>query len=102
MKYLILFFLFPFVYLNAQSKVADKTDVIFDKLILFEDYISEGAAIGDMDNDGHPDIIAGSLWWQGPDFKNSYSFAPVKSFPQQKDTLQISFPFPAILTMTNG
>ncbi len=28
----------------------------------------ESAAIYDVDNDGHPDIVSGATWYQGPDF----------------------------------
>ncbi len=31
--------------------------------------------------DGKPDIVSGSLWWQGPEFKKSFAYAPVKFFP---------------------
>ncbi|WP_181422826.1 VCBS repeat-containing protein [Arenibacter sp. ARW7G5Y1] len=44
-------------------------------------YISEGASIGDIDKDGHKDIVAGNLWWKGPDFKVTYAYGPVKYFP---------------------
>lgn len=81
MKLVIFIFLFTLTQLNAQLKVAENTDVSFNKLILFNKYISEGASIGDMDADGNEDVIAGSLWWKGPDFNESYSYAPVKTFP---------------------
>ena len=55
--------------------------ISFHKIVLSEKYITEGASIGDMDADGHPDIIAGSIWWKGPDFIESHAYAPVKEFP---------------------
>lgn len=27
------------------------------------------------------DIVAGPIWWQGPDFKKSFAYAPVKYYP---------------------
>lgn len=82
---LILILLFGFSsYINfAQGGVKElpRTNVSFQKLVLFNDYLSEGATIGDLDADGHQDIVAGSLWWKGPDFKQSFSLAPVKIFP---------------------
>ncbi|MEO1856066.1 MAG: FG-GAP repeat protein [Rubritalea sp.] len=43
-----------------------------------EKYVSEGASVGDVDNDGKLDVIVGNLWWHGPDFNKLYSYAPVK------------------------
>jgi len=56
-------------------------EVHFQKIVLSSQYISEGASIGDINTDGHLDLIAGPLWWQGPDFKASHAYAPVQAFP---------------------
>ena len=58
-----------------------KTTVFFKKIQLTDQYLTEGASINDINADGKPDIIAGPLWWQGPDFKKSHAYAPVKVFP---------------------
>ncbi|WP_332914424.1 hypothetical protein [Algoriphagus boritolerans] len=55
--------------------------VTFDKVHLLDRYVSEGASMGDINMDGHMDIVAGPLWWKGPDFKKAYAYAPVKYFP---------------------
>lgn len=65
---------------SAQAKPLPKTKVTFEKTQLLDRYISEGVSVGDIDNDGKPDIISGNLWWKGPQFKKSFSFAPVKFF----------------------
>lgn len=44
-------------------------DVTFDTLPLSSDFISEGAAVADVDDDGTLDLIAGPLWYRGPDFE---------------------------------
>ena len=31
-------------------------------------YFSEGAAVGDFDQDGDLDVTSGPFWWEGPDF----------------------------------
>lgn len=81
LNYFLITFLSIMFHLHSQNKIIPETNVSFSKIILFNDYISEGVSIGDMDNDGNPDIIAGSMWWKGPDFLNSFSFEPVKTFP---------------------
>lgn len=64
-----------------QAKEPPPTNVRFQKIQLLDKYISEGASIGDINADGKMDIIAGPLWWAGPDFKKSYAYAPVKVYP---------------------
>lgn len=60
---------------------APPISVYFEKIQLTDKYLTEGASIGDINADGKPDLIAGPLWWQGPELKKSYSYAPVKAFP---------------------
>lgn len=66
---------------NAQEQKLTESKVSFNKIQLLEKYVSEGASIGDIDNDGHTDIVSGVLWWKGPDFEERYAYAPVKYFP---------------------
>ena len=65
----------------AFAKEIPATGVSFQKIQILDKFISEGASIGDINADGQPDIVSGSLWWQGPAFENSHAFAPVKFFP---------------------
>ncbi len=44
-------------------------DVSFTKQVLSTEYISEGAAVADVNKDGKPDVIAGSFWYEAPDWK---------------------------------
>jgi hypothetical protein len=59
MKKLLLFGLL----LNA-SLMAD-----YEKVNVSSKFYSEGAAYGDLNGDGVIDIVAGSFWWEGPDYK---------------------------------
>ena len=76
--------------------------VKFRKIILSTEYHSEGASIADINTDGHPDVITGPLWWEGPDFKASHSYAPVKVFPIKGPGLSgysnNFFTFPSLIT----
>jgi len=43
--------------------------VQFKKIILTRDFISEGVATGDVNRDGLTDVMAGSFWFEAPDWK---------------------------------
>ena len=75
------FLLLPSSMVWGQVRKTSSTAVSFNKIELLYKYVSEGASIGDIDKDGHKDIIAGNLWWKGPEFKEAYTYGPVKYFP---------------------
>jgi len=59
--------------------------VIFKKIILTRDFISEGVATGDVNHDGMMDIMAGSFWFEAPEWKKheivrGISFSPDTAF----------------------
>ena len=43
-------------------------------------YYSEGAAVGDFDRDGQPDIVSGPYWWKGPLFTQRQKIYKARSF----------------------
>jgi hypothetical protein len=53
----------------------------FQKRVLADKYFCDGIAAGDMNRDGHPDIVAGPFWYEGPDFTTKHQFYPAKEFP---------------------
>lgn len=51
------------------------------KLLLSSGVYTEGASFGDVNGDGKTDLLAGPLWWEGPDFKNSHRYRPGEAVP---------------------
>lgn len=51
----------------------------FTKHVLTGDFISEGVAVGDVNNDGKTDIIAGACWFEAPGW-TPHEIAPLKKY----------------------
>lgn len=68
------------VYDVSTSNAKDYTIVKFDKLQLSNQFHAEGAGVGDFNHDGKPDVVIGSQWYAGPDFKKAHAFRSVKTF----------------------
>jgi hypothetical protein len=56
----------------------------YRKLTLNDQFFSEGATFGDLNNDGKPDAISGPYWWEGPDFKVRHDLYPALAFDPQR------------------
>ncbi|GGG92107.1 hypothetical protein GCM10007415_28540 [Parapedobacter pyrenivorans] len=56
---------------NGRSKA-----IAFKKHTLTTEFISEGVAAADVNNDGNVDIISGAHWFEGPDWKNVHDIYP--------------------------
>jgi len=59
---------------------------VFEKTKLESRFLSEGASLGDFNHDGKKDIVAGWLWFEGPNFTRRHEFAapPAKPYDGEK------------------
>jgi hypothetical protein len=48
----------------------------FKKIQLTDQFWAEGATAGDLNRDGHIDIVAGPFWYEGPDFTKRHEYYP--------------------------
>ncbi len=48
----------------------------FKRIQLSDQFWSEGASFGDLNNDGANDIISGPWWWEGPQFSTRHEYYP--------------------------
>ncbi len=62
---------------------ADYAIHTFERKSLTDVYYSEGVGAGDLNRDGHVDIVYGPLWFAGPDFKQQREIYAPK--PQNKE-----------------
>lgn len=55
----------------------------FERQQLTGEYFSEGAAGGDLNNDGHGDVVYGPHWYEGPSFEKKHEIYAPK--PQNRE-----------------
>jgi putative membrane-bound dehydrogenase-like protein len=66
--------------LLAASSLHAATQITWKRQQLHGDFYSEGAAIGDINGDGKPDVVAGPFWWEGPAFEKKHAYYEPKVF----------------------
>ncbi len=56
---------------------------LFESRQLTDVYYSEGIATGDLNGDGHADIIYGPYWFAGPNWTEAHEIFPAEAQPRQ-------------------
>lgn len=69
-----------FTLLAASTCLQAATQITWKRQQLHGDFYSEGAAIGDINGDGKPDVVAGPFWWEGPAFEKKHAYYEPKIF----------------------
>lgn len=78
---------FLFLFLASQSLIGCKTTSpakekalpSFKKEVIYADFISEGANVADIDNDGDLDVLAGHYWFEAPHWQ-AHEIRPAETF----------------------
>jgi hypothetical protein len=65
---------YPLFFLEADA--ADYALHTFQKIQLTDKFWTEAPAIGDINRDGHVDVVVGPFWYEGPDFRKRHAFYP--------------------------
>jgi putative membrane-bound dehydrogenase-like protein len=82
------------IVLSPPATAADHTLHSFKKQPLEKYYWSEGAALGDLNRDGHPDAVSGPYWWEGPNFTKRHEIYPATKTTRTKNLAGQEVEFP--------
>ena len=55
----------------------------FEKRVLSDRYLCDGVTSGDLNHDGHLDVVAGPFIYLGPEFQKRIEFYPARDFPTE-------------------
>ncbi len=78
---------------NVAAKQTENRSVQFERLVLTEHYYCDGVDAGDINSDGHTDIVAGPFWYEGPTFREAHAFYPPVRLPPEESPSNSMFSF---------
>ena len=84
MTHSIKVWLLALVAMSATTLASAQDLHTFKRIQLNDQFWSEGANFGDLNNDGVNDVISGPWWWEGPDFKTRHEYYPATTTFQLK------------------
>lgn len=67
-----------------QSAAQDRMLHTFERQQLTDVYYSEGANAADLNRDGHPDVVYGPYWFEGPKFTQKHEIYPAQPQPRER------------------
>ena len=70
--------------LSAPAFANDRIVHAFHRQQLTDVYYSEGVAAGDLNRDGHPDIVHGPYWFAGPALTTKHEIYPPRAQPRNR------------------
>lgn len=65
----------------------------FEKIVLTRQYYCDGIQAGDINRDGHADVVAGPYWYVGPEFTSAHPFYPPVALVPEKSPSNSMFSF---------
>ena len=68
---------------HSDAATLPPREVGFKKIVLDREFRSEGVAVADLNRDGRPDVMAGNLWYEAPNW-TPHEIQPVKQFDAAK------------------
>lgn len=67
--------------------------ISFRKIVLTRDYYCDGIHTGDINRDGHADVVAGPYWYAGPEFTSARAFYPAAPLRPEQSPSNSMFSF---------
>jgi hypothetical protein len=81
------------LFLLPRTTDAAPPDVSFEKIQLTDRYYCDGIDAGDINGDGHVDIVAGPFWYAGPSFNSAHELYPAVPLPPEASPSNSMFSF---------